>query len=384
MKFGLEVTLFLALLSVFVILTNFASYSRASLSLGVATIASKSNQTQARTGPVTIAVCIAGHARTFRHAIIRKQLQSNVIAPLARSYSNNSVVHIFFVLRLDDAPTGKRSSASLNVSEVLTGVNQFNPINVRLIHERKEFSNITGWISRDEDHQYDRFRIPQSCVSVPKTSINSISADKYVRFPHTLWRARQCLQLVRETERDKCMSYDWVYRIRPDVVLLNDVILPDQLHPHTVYTNALRPSITADLRAWWSARSPLKKGHQLAQNTSLYNHSHISDIITIASRYTMDIALSAVEAIYDCKLFQVPTRGGIPENILLYWLLTHHVPVQTLPLEWVIVRDRVGPECKRIKSLSNDDINVTQVLSRCRQFARKIKPLLDTLQSKYQ
>lgn len=327
-------------------------------------------------GTLTIAVCVAGHARSFRHAAVRQQLQDKILSPLMRAATNTSTVtvHTFFVLRVDDDPSGKRISAQSDASAVFEGVNQFHPSMIQWISTSDEFVNITGWISRDHQHRYDRFRMPPSCAANSNGSQEYTQSQKFVRFPHTLWRARQCLDLVQESERQRGITYDWLYRVRPDVVLLNDISVPDELHPQVVYTNAVRPSLTAELHRWWGTHYPTGENPgSTNQNGSATYRAHVSDIITIASKHSMNVAMTAFEAVNDCQLYEVPTRGGISENILLYWLLAHKVPVQTLPLQWVIVRDGVGPECKRIKALSDEDIDVQMVLSRCREFARNIK-----------
>lgn len=377
MKFSIVACVTLATLSLCVILTTFIFYPRVSVSIALETVNAATKRPQRSASPPAVAVCIAGHARTFRHAPVRQMLQQHILTPLTRAFANISVVHTFFVLRPDDAPTGNRSSASPDAPAVLTGIHQFHPTNIRWINTRNEFSNVTGWIPRDDDHPFDRFQMPQSCITSHRNSTSHFNAPKYVRFPHTLWRARQCLQVVRETERSNGITYDWLYRIRPDVVLLSDIVLPDQLNPQIVYTNAVRPSVTEELRAWWNFRPSTTKNSVISENKLLNYRAHVSDIITIASKRTMEVALSAFEAVKDCQVYRVPTRGGISENILLYWLLSHDVLVKTLPLEWVIVREKVGPECKRIKSLSSADLDVSHVLARCRQFARKIKPFFN-------
>lgn len=377
MKFSIVTCITLATLSLCVFLTTFIFYHRVSVSISLKTVNATTKRPPPRASPPAVAICIAGHARTFRHVAVRQMLQQHVVTPLTRAFANTSLVHTFFVLRPDDAPTGNRSSASSDAPAVLAGIHQFHPTNITWINTPNEFINVTGWIPPDDDHPFDRFQMPRSCITGHRNSTSTFNTHKYVRFPHALWRARQCLQLVRETERRNGITYDWLYRIRPDVVLLSDIVLPDQLNPQIVYTNAVRPSITEELRTWWNFRSFTSKDSVISENKLLNYRAHVSDIITIASKHTMEVALSAFEAVKDCRLYRIPTRGGISENILLYWLLNHDVSAKTLPLEWVIVREKVGPECKRIKSLSAEDLDVSHVLARCREFARKIKPFFN-------
>lgn len=280
-----------------------------------------------------VAVCLAGNARTFRLNFTHDSIRQHVIDVLEPSYDTD----VFFVISLDDPPRGQLPVAPREDNATLAAVAKFHPVHVRLLDARTDVLRTlrVRRIFRDRRPPIDVLRAPPGCAFTP-------GANGSIRVAHTLLRARQCAFDIGEREKRTGMRYHWVYRLRPDVALLQDVPLPSQLRRDVYYSNQGRTNVTAALGAWWAARHAGR-----AAGASGSAGRAVADQVGIMSREVAEVALRAFEASDDCELYAAPFLP-LPEEVLRFWLLKHDVRYSALPFDWVIVRERVGLECFRM------------------------------------
>lgn len=295
-----------------------------------------------------VAVCIAGNARTFRYPFMHTTILSNIIKPLRREYDTD----VFFILRMDDAGARNRSLRSFPDAEAtLNAVHQFAPTKFTWITSTNEF-NHSRFIART-DSAYEAMSRPQTCGP---------SRESAVRLPHALFRAKQCLEQIEEHEVATGSRFDWVYRLRPDVLVFDRVLLPRDLRKDILYCNQGRTSVTNDIGKWWlNTRGGVKAGF-----------GAIADQMSMCSRKVAAIALRAFDAVDDCELYNAVGQH-IPEGIYRFWLLKKRVRYEAVPFDWVTVREHVGPECYRLYFQIGQHSNWTRSMARCYRFARLVQ-----------
>lgn len=276
-------------------------------------------------GRERIAVCFGGNARTFRLNFTHEQILKHVIAPLKKSYETD----VFFVISLDDPPRGKLPVARRDPAGTMSAIAKFAPTAVRLLETGKDdlVLNRVRRIYRNNRPPIDIMLPPASCAFALNASI---------RVANTLLRARQCLDLISAHETQARFKYDWVYRLRPDVILLQDVLLPKYLNRDTYYSNQGRTNVTAVLGAWWAS----KHGNRT-------NDGAVADQVAIMSRKVAAVALRAFDASDDCRFYGAPFLL-LPEEVLRFWLLEKGIRYRALPFDWAIVREKLGLECYRL------------------------------------
>lgn len=295
-----------------------------------------------------VAVCIAGNARTFRYNFVHASLLKHIIHPLRRTYATD----VFFILRADDDGARNRTlSAIPDMRATLRAANKFNPVNLTMITIHDEFDTLR-YVPRSS-HAYDLIKRPSRCTE---------GTQRNVRLPHALFRAKQCLQTIRMYEQKQRIQYDWVYRLRPDMLLFDRVLLPLQLRADTLYTNQGRTGMTNDMGKWWKqARRVMKAGY-----------GAIADQMSISSRHVAEVALRAFDAVDDCELYKAHGQH-LPEGIYRFWLLKQNIKYKAVPFDWATVREHIGPECYRLYFQVGVGTNWTQSMERCYRFARSVQ-----------
>lgn len=288
-----------------------------------------------------VAICFAGSARTFRHAPTHEHILRRVVEPLRREHP----VDVFFLLGLDDAVVKRgKHLARKNDTATLDAVASFQPTSVRLLSASDNLPP-SRIVKFEDAREFDAFRPPAACTH--------LAANASCRVPDALHRSKQCLHMIEQHERQHAMRFSWVYRLRPDIILLNDTLLPRQLRRDTVYSNQGRPNVTTRMGLWW------RQTHGQAAM-----HGAIADQMAFGHRDVTDIALRAVDATDDCELFGAPGRIG-PEEILRFWLMKHGVRYRAVPFDWAIVREEIGPECQRLFWQNGVGANWTRSMQDC-------------------
>lgn len=273
-----------------------------------------------------VAVCFGGNARTFRFNFTHDYVLTHIIKPLRMSYDTD----VFFTISTDDYQRGKWLPTSpADPNSTMSAVLKLNPVQTRLLTKHSDDLPISRIHRKYRNGQppIDVLYPPSSCQNVNNASI---------RVAHTLLRAQQCLSLIQSEERKKGIRYDWIYRLRPDVIIFDDILLPETLERGVYYTNQGRTNVTAKMGRWWAERHGGKAGD-----------GAVADQIGIMSRDVAEEAMRAFEAGNDCEIFTAPFLA-LPEEVLRFWLLKKGIRYRAVPFDWVIVRETNGLECHRL------------------------------------
>lgn len=294
-----------------------------------------------------VAVCIAGNARTFHYKFTHETLKREVIDRLRERYETE----VIFILRTDDQPTSGRPAALENRSATLTAVNSFIPTVVKWITDENELQMNEPRYVPNGLTMYERIRPPDHC------------GPKYhpMRFPHTLFRSRQCATEIIAREKLRGATFQWVYRLRPDVILPDGIPMPHDLESHVVYTNQGRPSVTEPTGYRW------RLSHRFSTPVA---DGPVADTISFGGRRVILDALSAYTVVEQCDVFQGEITNG-PENMLRYWLLERGVKWSAIPFDWIIIREYSGPECERLEYQNGTGSDPIASMRRCVEFAKR-------------
>lgn len=285
-----------------------------------------------------VAVCVAGSVRTFRYNLTHRNILRRIVQPLRRDYA----VDVFFLVRMGDATVRDNlRSAIKDDNATLRAIALFDAVNVTLVTDDLPSSRIR----HPTVNGLAEFIPPARC---------SLPDDAASRVPDALYRSKQCLRMIEHHERQHARRFDWVYRIRPDVILFDDVLLPSQLQRDTLYSNQGRPNVTTRLGLWW----------RRTRLSPFAGYGPVADQMAISSRKVAQVALRAFDATDECELYSVPGRIA-PEEILRFWLLLNRVRYAAVPFDWAIVREFVGPECKRLFWQHGDGTDWKQSIARC-------------------
>lgn len=262
-----------------------------------------------------VAICLAGDARTFSLPLVHQSILDRVVYPIARKYKTD----VFFSIAIDD----ETRSLAHKMQALTKAVKLFNPVVTNI-----ESAGIYNGHSRKVNQFHERFewlKAPERC--------GLSSKDNIIRLPHTLYRASQCLDAISKYEQKSGVQYDWVYRLRPDIVMFDDIVTPDFLQHNVYYSNQGRTNVTMRMGKYWISNY----GHG--------GYGAIADQMGVSSRRVADIMLRAWNAVDDCELYQTGFVS-LPEDTLRFWALKLNQPYAAIPLNWAIVRHDLGAHCK--------------------------------------
>lgn len=266
-----------------------------------------------------IALCFVGNARTLRLNVTFENLVHHVVQPL-REHHNTS---IFFIVSLDDAQRPALTRGISDHNATLAALEHFSPTEVRFVtpHDGELASSR---VRRLGHPRYEWMGAPDKC-----------DTEVMTRVPHTLYRAQQCVEMIAAHERATKRKFDWVYRLRPDVVFFSHIPLPHTMRRDMYYSNQANTSVTNRTGAYFVAKQLGRGGGAVA------------DQIAMSSREIADVALHAYNAVDDCELYDM---GFTPstEDVLRFWLIKNRVSYTAVPMDWAVLREHRGPECNRL------------------------------------
>lgn len=267
-----------------------------------------------------IAICFAGNPRTFRLPLVHENIVKNVIQPLKEEYT----VSAFFILTLDDAPRSNRTQGVIDNDAVNEAVRKFGHAETIYLKSQGNFDVLRR--SNISHNHYEWLDPPAHCSTLGSTT---------PRLPHTLLRAEQCLQHISEYEKRGRLKFDWIYRLRPDIIFFDKIITPKFLRKDVYYSNQARTNVTHRTGKYWL-------GHH-----GYRGDGAVADQMSLSSRWLAETAMRAWDATEDCELYHMGFTAS-PEDTLRFWLLKHNFRYSAIPFDWAIVRENIGPECKRL------------------------------------
>lgn len=299
-----------------------------------------------------VALCFTGNSRTFYYPIVHENILENVLFPLRKSNPTD----VFFNIKIDDDPRPSRPRAETHHHETMQAVNKFSPVVVRLLNGTHSFS------SRRVDRTQRHIHRPSNC-----------SANfRWSRLPHSLFRSQQCISLISDYEQKHGFKYKWIYRTRPDLVLFDPIMPPENITDDgTVYTNRGPEQYIWHFARWWK---------------STFNAStHIppfTDHILAGFRDHMMVALNAFESVNECNYYSMKCEKN-SEAALGYWILNHDLKIRIAPGTWAVVRAETGAECFRIKLMRVRDPQKREEMNeQCRAFNEILQAAYSEIGSK--
>lgn len=305
-----------------------------------------------------LALCIAGNARTFHYPRVHNNILENVVGVLRR----HADVDVFFNIKIEDDPRPNYPTARTNASATKTAMDKFFPVFVHELTNKSEDN-----IQIDDSRYIIKDGAATRLITKPLHNCSaSDSSQAYI--PHALHRASQCYRIVEEYERSHGLEYTWMYRIRPDVVFLEEIPPPTEIQPGSVATNLI-PSINTVAVAKWGVR---EYGYP-DENASESGFPHTGDHFMAVTRRDAEAGLNAVRAIDDCGLFKAPILRN-SESQLMYWLMKHGLRLMNIPTLWVLIREGIGPECVRVRyfDLANKTLQ-SDMVRRCDEYKGRFR-----------
>ena len=293
-----------------------------------------------------IALCLNGNARTFRYPSVHNNILQRVLQPLRET----SDVDVFFNIKLSDDRNPRLGLESpVDLRHTRAAMKKFSPV---VVHELSESGEEDFVIPEGRRVAADRgthrnIQRPENCSTNSHQSISKMLwpwRDRHdtAIAPHSLYRGWQCGRLIEAYEREKNITYDYMYRARPDVVFLDSIPTPSELNLSVgqVAINAVQVQWTAPFVKWWASSRDVDSG-QVGSGADHFMAAHRAD---------MRVALGAVAAVDQCQFYDAPLDRN-PESQQLYWLLTHGLSVKTVDNLWILIREGLGPECFRVRGL---------------------------------
>lgn len=308
-----------------------------------------------------LALCIAGNSRTFHYPMVHNRILQNVVRPL-QTVAN---VDIFFVIKLKDDPRPLHPRSPRDSSSTRVAMNKFRPVSIRelgpdddILHDVHPARYKPVYKTELDTDNNTVHILTKRLLSKPLLPYCTADPTSRVYVPYALHRTRQCLTQIRSYEaKHRRVKYKYLYRIRPDVVFLDVIPMPMLLAPGIVMTNAVPAVNIHTLTKLWKKtknKTPPDTGdHFLAALTGDAN-----------------LAFSAVNGMHDCEFFKLPVFRN-PEAMLLFWLLSKNLTPITPMAAWVLVRERSGPECKRLAMVRvTNNVEKDAMVRKCEQFKR--------------
>lgn len=319
------------------------------------------NTTIVDRSPARLALCIAGNARTFHYQMVHSRILENVVHPLR----DVATVDVFFLIKLNDNPRPLHPTSPRRSWSTRAAIAKFHPVFIRqlgpdddILHEIHPSRYHPVYKTKLDANNNTVHVLTERLLSKPKTPNCTADRGSRAYVPHSLHRTRQCLSEIRSYEaKHRKVRYKYLYRIRPDVVFLDVIPMPTLLAPGVVITNAV-PSVNIHtLTKWW-------------QKTKKMTPPDTGDHFLAALTQDADVAFSAVNGMHDCEFFKLPVLRN-PEAMTLFWLLSNKLTPITPMATWVLVRERTGPECKRVHMLRvTNPVEKQSMVRKCEQFRK--------------
>lgn len=281
-----------------------------------------------------IAVCIVGHARSFHLPSVHISIIRNLLKPLA---ANATSLDVFFHIGLHDIAKDATQTASLKESETRNVATVMKPVVLSMYND----SNFA--LSRKAHADCPQGRHHAS-----------------VEYPPSLLRASQCMALVKRHEGTNSIRYDWIVKTRPDVAIGDPVSPISELQQDRAYINEHIPG--ASTPAFTTIRE------LYPQNAAKFLNKPLADHIAMVPRKLADTFFSAHLGAGECLSKLQKSRLVNAEAVMGMWLIKHALPYETMPWFWILVRDRQGPECLRLRWVGRFVNKSAEYAERCQRY----------------
>lgn len=290
-----------------------------------------SSEASAASNGSRVALCIVGHARSFHLPSVHISIIRNLLRPLA---ANSTTLDIFFHIGLHDIAKNSSETASTAESETRKAANIMKPVVLSIYNDSMLDLNANMHLACPQDLQH-------ACTA----------------YPPALLRASQCMALVQSHELKNSIRYDWIVKTRPDIAFGDPVAPITRLQQDRVYINEHIPGTSTP--AFTTIRE------LYSQNAAKFLNKPFADHIAMVPRKLADTFFSSHLAAGECLNRVQKSRLVNAETIMGMWLIKHAIRYETLPWFWILVRDRRGPECSRLRWVGRFDNKTADFAERC-------------------
>lgn len=273
-----------------------------------------------------MAVCIVGTVRTFHYKSVHTNILNNIIKPLRSKHETD----IFFIISMNDDVGSIANSVKAEEKLTRKAILKFNPTKI-IEYDSLDLHNDDQLFNRS------RYIAKLGLTPVMMQSPHWCKNDpiKTLDFSHTLLRTKQCLHVVKEYETEKSISYQWLYRTRPDLAISKTITTPDMMDENTLYTTT----------SPWN--EPFEKWWPSWKQTNEIGNGPIGDQLFASSRAVAEIAFRAFDIIDDCEVYEMPSANV--ESSLRLWLVKHSITYKLTSWIFMIVRGDAQPICQAIE-----------------------------------
>lgn len=244
---------------------------------------------------------------------------------------------LFFHLGLDDVPRDSTQRAERMDREVEEAVGEMQPVSV------SHFGN--------ENVPLNRSRA--AACRAPRSYASGV-------YPASLLRANECYQKMQAYEKLNSFRYEWFVKSRPDVAFGDPVAHMSTLKADRVYINEHIPGTSTP--TFENVRELYPDGARKVLRKPLADH------IAVVPRALADNFFSAHEAVSECLSDEQKKPWVNAESLMALWVAKNSIPYETKPWFWMLVRDGVGPECRRVQWIGRELNRTAELNERCQQF----------------
>jgi hypothetical protein len=281
-----------------------------------------------------VAVCIVGHARSFHQPTVHESIARNLIDPIRRGAS---AVDVFFHVAMADVPRANTRAAVPAEQETNGAIEGMHPVVVSRYSGAGRAMNFSGVAACPAGRSY--------------------ACDFY---HPALLRASECMEKIELYEREHGVRYEWIVKTRPDVAFGDPVALMSALPTDRVLMNEHIPGASTP------AFPTIREMYPTAAADLL--HKPFADHVAIVPRHMAGVFFSSHLASFECMTPVQRGRLVNAEALMGLWLIRHSVRYDTAPWFWMLVRDRGGPECKRMEWIGRATNQTGAFTQRCKAY----------------
>jgi hypothetical protein len=271
-----------------------------------------------------VGFCFSGGVRSM--AVVTDSLLRNVVDAIQPDASRRSIIfNLQITSECDSNPINVGTPGRVQLCEEMTAISSELVANGSIA---AFFGNATVNINSDLDCKHP-FAVNQSvCCRKKPTALNPPSGNGFWAYAQYL-RRRLCIEHLRQAERERNMTFDYIVLMRPDLYFFEAL-------PPVTYLSRLRPHVLASSKE--EGQPP-------------------GDYVYLMPRELMDAFDGALYDTYDgyCVHERWGDVGGSPEFRLMEWVNRRHVPFQVYPFKFAVVRSYTSADCFR---LSNEVLRV--------------------------
>jgi hypothetical protein len=271
-----------------------------------------------------VGFCFSGGVRSM--AVVTDSLRRNVVNAIQPDASRRSIIfNLQTTNECDSNPVNVGTPGRVQMCEEMTAISSELVANGSIA---ALFGNATVNIDNNLDCNHT-FAVNQSvCCQKRSTALNPPSGNGFWAYAQYL-RRRLCIEHLRQAERERNVTFDYIVLMRPDLYFFEAV-------PPVTYLSRLRPHVLASSKE--EGQPP-------------------GDYVYLMPRELMDAFDGALYDNYDgyCARDCFSDLASPPEFRLMTWVNWRHVPFQVYPFKFAIVRSYTNADCFR---LSNEVLRV--------------------------